>query len=132
HLADGALVLVQLELAGGAIDDGVHDDLPCSSPCSQSKALPALRNATIRKEAVHASAMKPNIHRRLLAATRSYLAGFGETVPEGFLRGAAGAMEERPLSARPLPCLRHLHRISSTAAEENSEIVRLLAENRYA
>jgi hypothetical protein len=76
--------------------------------------------------------MEPDVHRRLLAAAREYLAGFEEPLLESFLPGAAVAMEERPLSARPLPCLRHLDRISSTAAGERREMVRLLAENRHA
>jgi hypothetical protein len=91
--------------------------------------LPALRNATIRKEAVHASAMEPDI-RRLLAATRNYLARLRHVLPAGFLDGADRSMEERPLPAKPLPCLRHLDPICRIAAEEAREIVRLLADNR--
>jgi hypothetical protein len=112
------------------IDDGVHDSLPaCSSPPRQSKASAALRNATIRKEAVHASAM--DLHRRLLTATRAYLAGIEAPMLASFIDGADWSMEERALSAGPLPCLHHLDRISSIA-EEGREIIGFLAGNRNA
>lgn len=66
----------------------------------------------------------------MLAATREYLARFEATTLACFLDGVDWAVEERPLSLRPLPCLRHLDRISSIAAEDGQEIVRFLAENQ--
>jgi hypothetical protein len=73
--------------------------------------------------------MDQDIPRRLLAGTREYLAGFEETVLETFL-GRGRAMEERTLTANPLPCLRHLDRIASMPAGQGSKIIRLLADNR--
>jgi hypothetical protein len=74
--------------------------------------------------------MEHDIPRRVLVATREYLAGFEETALETFLGDVARPMEERTLIANPLPCLRHLDRIASVAAGDGSEIIRLLANSR--
>jgi hypothetical protein len=92
--------------------------------------LPALRNAGACKEAVHASAMEPDIPQKLLAATREYLAGFDDATLAGFLEEVDWSMDERTLFAKPLPCLDLLDRVSSTAAGDGGKIVRLLSENR--
>jgi hypothetical protein len=76
--------------------------------------------------------MEPDVQRRLLAKTREYLTGFEEPVLARFLEGVDWSMEERTLSPKPLPCLRHLDQISSIAVEEAREVLRLLAENRNA
>ncbi len=76
--------------------------------------------------------MEPDVQRRLLAKTREYLTGFEKPVLARFLDVVDWSMEERMLSSKPLPCLRHLDRISSIAGEEVREVVRLLAENRNA
>jgi hypothetical protein len=70
-----------------------------------------------------------DVHRSLLTATRDYLAGIEAAALARFLDGADWSMEERPLPARPLPCLRHLDRIASIAGE-GREIVGLLVRNR--
>jgi hypothetical protein len=92
--------------------------------------LPALRNAGACKEAVHASAMEPDIPQKLLAATREYLAGFDDATLAGFLEEVDWSMDERTLFAKPLPCLHLLDRVSSTVAGDGGKIVRLLSKNR--
>jgi len=90
----------------------------------------ALRNATDRKEAVQATTMEESLNRRLLAATRDYLADFAEVAP--FLDASQGSMDERPLPARSLPCLRHLDRIRSIARDREHDLLHFLADNRHA
>jgi hypothetical protein len=74
--------------------------------------------------------MEPDVQKRLLAKTREYLTGFAEPMLARFLEGVDWSMEERPLPAKPLPCLHHLDRTSAIAGEGGRGIVRLLAESR--
>jgi hypothetical protein len=64
---------------------------------------------------------------KLLDSFRAYLAARAGLIPSRFLEGVGGAMHERELPARPLPCLRHLRGVASAAQGIERELACQLA-----